>query len=168
MLSPTEHARLSAMRAKYEALIALRTAPAEEDAPRAELRALAQRFPGALRELDQRSLVELQARRSAMDAALDGAPPPDWFTPQDLYHRFLRAALRLRPALRAGRALPEAPDDELSAGALGETWLSAIDRPEGGRLNPLAYAFVAQQTGMSVPAVTLLVAPRFGADPVRE
>lgn len=151
---------------KYRALLALRTEPAlAVEVPKAELRAVAQRFPGALRELDRRPLSELHGRLAVLHAVLDGAAPcPSWVSVQLEYHGFMRAALRLRPVLRrcSGPLLEGLRQyrpqlGEPAAAALHAEWLARIAYPEGGRLNSVAYAFVGERYSLTPVQVEHLV-----------
>jgi hypothetical protein len=103
---------LDALAEKYRALLALRTRRDSGGAPatRAELRALAARFPGCLRELDTLGRDELGRRAAAVAATATGGPGEPWMDWIAAYH-----------ALMA---------DALSARARGED----VDAPEG-RLN---------------------------------
>ena len=85
---------LEALAAKYREMIALRRAPDPKD--EARLKALATRFPGALRELDTRTMASLEERVRELDGALAGAPPPAWANVQLRFHGWLRIALRMR------------------------------------------------------------------------
>ena len=121
-----EDGELSALFDKLREMIALRTlGPADPrpgspalslDPPTARLRALAARFPGALRELDQAPLERLSARLAEVTVALAGGPSPDWALPVSRYHGWLRAALRLRA---------EAARDTAAAGV----WAAASEGP---------------------------------------
>jgi hypothetical protein len=151
--------RCRALRDKYLTLHSLRLAYAQsgEVAPREQLRALAQRFPGALRELDRLPLERIEARIGELDAALAGTgPTPDWVPLQLAYHGWLRVALAVRAGgqgesaraalarLQAGyRPGPGEPDPR----GLVEAELEAMRRPPGGRLNHWVFARVAVDLG---------------------
>lgn len=154
--SPSPQA-LRALLDKYAEIERLRRAPVSSEAPRAELRALARRFPGSLRELDCRSLEDLERRCRALSAALaTGAPAPPWAAAQIAYHGALRAALRIRQAARplAGDAAAvqawlvqnyhpawDEPAPERLDGAIVEQLL----RPPGGRIHRWTLAWVARE-----------------------
>jgi hypothetical protein len=96
---------------KYAEILALRDAHARgEDPPdlRERLRALASRYPGALRELD-RLPREVIVQRLAALAENELAP---WMVAMDRYHRWLRVALRRSRAVPrvGGRAVPAVVD----------------------------------------------------------
>src|SRR3954470_18696341 len=103
---------LDALAGKYRALLALRTRRDQGGAPatRAELRALAARFPGCLRELDTLGGDELARRAAAATAAAAGGTCEPWMDWIAAYHALM--------------------SDALAARARGE----AVDAPEG-RLN---------------------------------
>jgi len=98
---------------KYQALAGLR---AQRDgsttqASRATLRALADRHPGCLRELDTLGPVEIDRRAQAARAAAAGGPREPWMAWIWAYHRLMRATLAVKRAI--GRGQPRA--DELQA-----------------------------------------------------
>jgi hypothetical protein len=163
---PDELEGVRALLDKYRELKRLR----DEDAagtggdPRPALVALAKRFPGALRELDELAMPELLARLHALSAALEGKQPvPAWVALQVGYHGTMRAALRIKSmfardrdapsVLRelAERYLPAA--DEPGLELLDVAALEAILRPRRGRLNPWVFAHVAARHGVSVEEV---------------
>jgi hypothetical protein len=128
---------LAEMLERYQLLVALaRGSPGRTPARRAEMRELAARFPGALREKDQLPLHELERRRdevralcaaaaqdpAAADRALAGAPA------------WLRYVLALHPLLLEILAVKRA-------------------RPHSGQATGLAYAAVAERFGVSVAEV---------------
>ncbi len=94
---------------KYRTLLAIREIGGAE---RGVLRALAAEFPGALRELDNLPLSELEGRAAALEA---GVHEP-WVQWMGAYHAYCRAALwlKLNPgdlagaAARAGRGIDAA------------------------------------------------------------
>lgn len=127
-----------ALARKYRALLAIRAAGG---AARDVLRALAEEFPGALRELDTLPLAELEGRAAALEAS--GSEP--WMRWLAAVHAWSRAALWLKAhpgdlagaSARAGRAVDSA-------------FAAAVARPPRRRL---------------VRAVLERVAADFGADP---
>ncbi|MCC6648322.1 MAG: hypothetical protein IT374_22470 [Polyangiaceae bacterium] len=97
-----------AMREKYAELAALRQHARDGTLPdpRPRLRALAARFPGALRELDQLTDDELRARVAALGRPDVASRPPPWLEPVARYHAALSRALATptrgqRPSTRA-------------------------------------------------------------------
>lgn len=165
---------IAALREKYAEIRRLR----EEDAaggggdPRPAMRALARRFPGALRELDELTTEELGDREAALArAAAEGALPP-WGRAQLALHGWLRLALAVRRRVGKARTLDEArarlargevhgaaparpalvPEDD-GAVEVDDALLAAIVRPPGGRLVALALARAAADVGQSVEEV---------------
>ncbi len=104
---------LEALARKYQHLVALR-GRRDGDGPaatRAELRALAAEFPGALRELDTLGTAELARRSAACAAALRGGAEEPWMAWIDRFHALMRQALEARaggavPPTENGRTLP--------------------------------------------------------------
>jgi hypothetical protein len=165
------------LRDKYREMKALRVehARGEPADPRPRLRALAQRFPGALRELDELPMELIEARLRALDEALAAGPPfssRPWIALQAGYHALMRAALRVKRLSRGRRgAALEAVLQELSgaahAGALDEPPLdraavALILDPPGGRLGPWVLSEVARREGVDPETVrrALFVRPR--------
>jgi hypothetical protein len=147
---PVTRAELEALLEKYRALSALRTERSEV-APTAALQALSARFPGALRELDQRPFEGIAARVIALEEALAGGAPPEWALVTSRFHGWLRVGLALRAA--GVRALsdarrwaehyaPRAPGDPTIA-SLDDGVLALLVAPPGGRLTRAAIALVA-------------------------
>lgn len=131
---------------------------------RSDMAALARRFPGALREIDERPLHEVRARIETLDMAFRcGSTLPTWAAIQATYHGAMRAFLRVRPAVRrssdeAARAFVEASywpqfaDEPSQQAMLGPVLDKLRDLP-GGRLNPVAFEFVAEQVCVEVQDV---------------
>jgi hypothetical protein len=157
-----------ALREKYREIKRLRVlaAAGPRPEPRRELAALARRFPGALRELDQLPMDAIELRLAVLDAVLErGEAAPQWVSLQIGYHGTMRAALRIKrwfarlTALDAQSALTElgaryapAPDEPPLASFDLEA-LRAILEPPGGRLNPWVFGQVAVAHGVEPEAV---------------
>lgn len=117
------------LRAKYAEMLALRRAhdAGEAGDPTPRLRALAARFPGALRELDELPMQELERRVAYLEAACVGAVGAEpWAPLLHRYHELLTIELagrtgatkRGRPSLAALAKLGEErgiSEDELRA-----------------------------------------------------
>jgi hypothetical protein len=114
-------------------------------ATRATLRALATRFPGALRELDTLGLPELQRRAAAAARAAGGGPGEPWMAWIAAYHDLMSFAFELKRSERPPARAPVVPVDD-------ET-LRALRKPPGGRLSPVVLRLVARHFG--VPAATV-------------
>jgi ornithine cyclodeaminase/alanine dehydrogenase len=83
---------LEALAAKYEELARLRMQRTAGGpvAPRAQLRDLASRFPGALRELETMAVVEIHARAAALRNAAERGDREPWMAWLAAYHLLLR------------------------------------------------------------------------------
>lgn len=152
---------------KYRALHALRVNKTEL-APKAELAALAARFPGALRELDGLPLAVIERRLASLRAVLAGSAQVErWMTLQIAYHGCMRAVLRLRRALLASAErnfadplaclerhayMPAA--DEPGASWFSQSVLQHVVSPPRGRLNPWVLAQVARDHAVTAQDVS--------------
>jgi len=159
---------LRALRDKYREIKRLRDEHAAGLAgdPRQEMAELARRFPGALRELDELPMPDIEQRLAAIEAALQpgGAPPP-WARLQIGYHGWMRAVLRIKRIAR-GRGGEHAaavlaslqteyrPDvGEPPLACIDLTVVVAVLEPSEGRLNPWVYARVAAELGVDPDSV---------------
>lgn len=156
---------LMALRDKYRELLRLRQEAMRcpEVDPRPALRKLSERFPGALREIDQLPLSSIQERLSVLDQVCDGGlEPPDWARYFVSYHGWMRASLRLKRICR-GLALPSAVElaeqqyepagDEPGWERIGKKGLACILKPPGGRLNPWIFERVAEEHDITAEEV---------------
>lgn len=141
--------RLAALARKYRALIALREAHARGDgvAARPVLRALAEEFPSALREIDRSPMSLLVERLARVEAATNDParvePWMEWFA---AYHSLMAATLATRralgraPTLDPARALALAARATERAGlTLDDAYVRAVAAPPGGRLATLVF-----------------------------
>lgn len=170
---------IAVLREKYREIQRLRMVDAAHVArghahdPKPEMAALARKFPGALRELDELSMAQIDARIAELDAALAEGRVPEWAALQVAYHGAYRFALRIkRLAARKGALDDTALEhaiDRLITGAAGShasepdeprlvdfdaASLRAILRPAGGRLHPWVLGHVAKTLGVPVEAVS--------------
>jgi len=143
---------VASLRAKYDTIAALRDAYDRTGGvvDRAAVAALAARWPGAVRELDTLSPAVLTARREA----LRGDAVPAWVVWLDAWHRTMAAALWVKARVR--RDDPYDPTRDAALGveaatragmALGEGFVAAVRRPEGGRLAGVVSAVVTGRYG---------------------
>jgi hypothetical protein len=160
---PATEPMLTALRDKYREIKRLRDehASGSSDDPKARMKALALRFPGALRELDELPMDLVELRLATLEAVVTGAlPAPQWVMLQIGYHALMRLALRIKRMAR------DDCDDRVGAILVqlaaerrdirGEPLLRGLDRaeieailkPEGGRLNPWVYRRVAALHGV--------------------
>ena len=151
---------------KYEALHRLRSEP-QTDAPTLAMRALADEFPGALRELDELELGEIERRLAHLRSLAQGevGAAEAWVTPLSLYHRRLRGALAAKRWLRGRRLVtPGERQDFLARRELGggeaAAWATQLDRlarPPTGRVTDLVLERVAAELGLSIEALCLVL-----------
>lgn len=137
--------------------------------PRRRLRALAERFPGALRELDELPLAVIEERIAALEAVeRSELPAPRWARALASYHAWMRAALALRRAAGVERAQWQAlewlrewyrPEPEGPSLARLEEAMDAVLRPPGGRLNRWVFGVLARELGETQAQVESLLFP---------
>jgi hypothetical protein len=152
----------AALLAKYEAMHAMRRAHAEgleDDEAPARMRALAERFPGALREIDRLPLPVIELRI----AQLRAGERPGWASTLVAYHGWMRVAFRIKRArprdadpriVREWLAAVHRPAaDEPSLDDLDEAALTAILRPPEGRLTRWVLGRIARDRGVALDAL---------------
>lgn len=124
---------------KHTTMLVLRARRAEApDAPppRDELRALAERFPGALRELERLPPETLRRRVAELDrAARSGTSPPRWAEAQRAYHRALREALAARAARHVLEGSAPTPRPDVPGRGAMVAWAIARTATEVGLTN---------------------------------
>lgn len=145
--SPCE--RLAGLARKYRALVSLREAHARGDgvASRPALRALAEEFPSALREIDRAPMSLLVERLARVEAAaVDAARVEPWMEWFAAYHSLMAATLATRRALGRTSAVEPARALALAARAteragltLDADYVRAVAAPPGGRLSTLVF-----------------------------
>jgi hypothetical protein len=146
---------LYALREKYAEMRAMRVA---DDGDPARMRALAERFPGALREIDELPMETIEARIDAIDRALAGdAEAPSWTRYLAEYHAWMRAALRVRRAAGKTRDREQARSairgqDDPSEAEL-ESALDDLLRPPAGRLSRWVLARIALREGKTAQEI---------------
>ncbi len=119
----------------------LRSAGADgnDAAARAELRAFAAEWPGALKELDTLATDEIERRARACVAG-DGEP---WMAWSLRYHELMRAALAIRRGERADVAARDGAPVE-------DAFARAVLKPRHGRINVAVFAQLERE--FAVPA----------------
>jgi hypothetical protein len=139
---------------------------------RARMADLATRFPGALREIDDLELAEIDRRIARLGEALDGTLSVEpWMEAIALFHRFARGALCVKRWLDGRRQVtPELVISFREASATlafsreagaWEPHLEALASPPGGRLTGLVYERVAAELQISCDEARYLAfAPR--------
>jgi hypothetical protein len=139
---------LRELREKYAEMLSMRRAHAgggeAEGQARRRMAALAARFPGSLREIDDLELAEIVARVDKLDAAIErpGDVEP-WMVAIAHFHRLARGALSVKRWLGGRRgvdeALKRAFEEEVGAIDFADdarAWgadLTALAAPPGGR-----------------------------------
>ena len=167
---------LDDLRAKYEEMLRLRVAHASPDEPdpRRAMAALASRFPGALREIDELTLDDIRARIGAIDrAALEPTSVATWMTAQASFHALMRGALSAKRWLAGKKTIDRATRDAfareartLAFGDDATAWiddLAAIAAPPCGRVTDLVVDRVAQRLGVPTREARVLVFGRSGS-----
>ena len=171
---PLDPAALARLAGKYRTLGALRRdrARGEPIPERAVFKALAGEFPGALNELDNLPLEEIDRRLAALTQAAAGAPAEPWMAWMIAYHALMRAALYLKirvagaPSLSADQAAALAVKASAHARVdVGEAFVLAVRRPPEGRLNRVVYAELEARLGAPADAIRRALFPRRGAAP---
>jgi hypothetical protein len=162
-LRPVNAQSVLALCEKYREIKRLRSEHAAglRGDPRRELIALARRFPGSLRELDQLPMEVIETRLEALETMLTGrAAVAEWVRLQIDYHAWMRTALRIKQMAaaasgdRVAAVLAQLPRryapavDEPPLSSLDPETVAAILKPLGGRLNPWVYARVAALHGV--------------------
>lgn len=171
----TDDADVRGLREKYETMLALRVvherARADpsfvEPDPRRVMAALAARFPGALREIDELPMETIRARIGELAAAESGDAVAPWMIAQTSFHRLARGALAAKRWLGKRRATSSAVDGAfaraIADGDLPEealAWagaLAALARPPRGRLMDLVFSRIASDLAMDDARVRELV-----------
>jgi hypothetical protein len=129
---------------------------------------LAARFPGALREIDDLELGEIQRRIARLDAFLDASGHEEaWMKPMALFHRLARGALAAKRWLGGRKqvdgALLSSFVREALASPLSEeihAWvgdLASVASPPRGRVMNLVFARLARELGVTEDAARRLV-----------
>ncbi|MFO0548194.1 MAG: hypothetical protein U0271_07385 [Polyangiaceae bacterium] len=151
---------LAELEEKYATLLALREAHTRGEPPPPDevLRALAARFPSALRELDRLEVATLRERAAELRAVLDGAREgalevASWMLAMSVYHRAWRVALGLR-------ANGERLSDVSARLPIDEDFARDVRSPPGGRVDRVVLAAVARWTGLSEDDVAASVGAR--------
>jgi hypothetical protein len=170
--APVDREELSALRDKYARMRAMRLAHAAGDERPHEVRAsmadLASRFPGALREIDELELAEIDRRIGRIGAALSGAIEVEpWMAAVALFHRFARGALCAKRWLSGRRVVTPEVAACFQAEAEGlefpveardwEAHLAVLAAPPDGRLTRLVYERIAVHLDVTAAQARVLV-----------
>jgi len=162
---------LAELAEKYRTLAEMRRRELAGHPPRedAHYRAIARKYPGALKELDQLELDEIDRREKELALAARTGEVVLWMRVVHAYHGFLRAALKVKLAYRrekkggtdalSGAALAVLASDEAGF-AITESEIEELLLPGRCRVVPAATVFVAARTGASLGEVRAVLAIR--------
>ncbi len=160
---------LAALREKYEEMLRLRLAADAGDIsdPRRAMAALAARFPGALREIDELPLEAIRARIQELARGERGGPVTLWMEATHLFHALTRGALCAKKWLGGRKAVDAATREafEREAGSLcfaGDAlpWrddLARLASPPRGRVTELVYERIGIALTITVAEARFLV-----------
>ncbi|MDI1451968.1 hypothetical protein [Polyangium sp. 6x1] len=160
---------LVALESKYAEIAELRRARdrGEPIPARAVFKALAERFPGALHELDTLPLDVVDARLAALRRALAGDVIEPWMAWMASYHALLRAGLHIRIRATKNRSPGVERASELAADAASHAgievdvaFVHAALRPPGGRLVGVIYARLEILFGEPAASIRATLFPR--------
>jgi hypothetical protein len=159
--TPTR-AELDELALKYDEMLRLRLADdrGEMADPRAAMAALAGRFPGALREIDELPLGVIRARRQALRAAgEDPSRIEPWMKAQALFHALTRGALCAKRWLAGHKTVDDDARQAFAREAASlcyaddaRAWagdLARVARPPRGRVTDLVFERIAGELGVS-------------------
>lgn len=153
-------AKYVTMRELRDELARARAANVPHTPPRARLRAISQRWPGVLAEIDRIAPDVLHDRIAALEKALSlGAEPPLWARAWILTHARLRGALAIKFRLRGGRPLGDPATLPPDAAPYLDR-IAEIASPPNGRIVDLVYADVARILGLNPAEMRALLMPR--------
>jgi hypothetical protein len=161
---------IAELQLKYEEMLRMRLFDESHpgDDPRREMAALAARFPGALRELDEAPLERIRTRLEALSQCVgSGDPPEPWMCATALFHRFTRGALAAKRWLGGRKTVDreviarfvsslEGSGDADDARAWAED-LARVAAPPRGKLSELVFERVAAALSLPLPEARALV-----------
>jgi hypothetical protein len=136
--------------------------------PKDSMAELAARFPGALREIDELPLLEIDAKLSALSSATsDPTHIEPWMEATARFHELTRGALVVKRWLAgkkdvnaAERAEFERIARDLPHGSDALAWcddLDAIANPPRGKVTDLVFARIARELSVTVDDARRLV-----------
>lgn len=130
-----------------------------------EFRALAEEFPGALRELDTMPMSVIEERANSLaKVCFDGADVEPWMQASIAYHQWMRVALWLKPrTTREHTALAQECSVRFGL-SVDSDFVSKIAAPMNGRLRPTVLEKVCQETALSLDHVRVILLPSLRTD----
>lgn len=121
--------------------------------PKPRMRALAKRFPGALREIDELPLEIIQSRIDAL-IRHEGEPEP-WMIAMQRFHVAMRDVLAIKRILGRREITPAL---RAAAERVSSAWdLDRIARPPAGKLTELVFEHIAKTMGIDATEARALV-----------
>jgi hypothetical protein len=157
-------AALEELRAKYAQMLAMRVDHAsgdeDEDVAIARMAEIASRFPGALRELDDLELAEIQHRIEVLDDVVEARREPEaWMEAIALFHAMARGALCAKRWLGGRKRVDAGVLEAFERGAASllfpedaRGWMDDLARiasPPRGRVMDVVFARLARELGTS-------------------
>ena len=155
-------AELSELKSKYEQMRSLRL---EDQAhpggdPRLEMAALAERFPGSLREIDELTLGEIGARIEALSRCVfEGEAVAPWMPASARFHQLMRGALAAKKWIGARRSIDSGLSRSFCESIAGVSFaedallwaedLARVARPPSGKLTVLVFERLAAELGIA-------------------
>jgi hypothetical protein len=129
---------------------------------------LAARYPGALREIDDLPLAEIERRVAALDEAIGGERQVEsWMVAAARFHALARGALCAKRWLEGRREVDEGVErayalavPSLAFPAEARQWSGALKElaaPPRGRMTSVVFARIASELDLSEAAVRELV-----------
>jgi hypothetical protein len=159
VVSPDE---LVELKRKYEEILRLRFEDLAKPGgdPRRDMAALAERFPGSLREMDELPLEAIGARLEELSRCISGEEiAASWMTASARFHRLMRGALAAKKWLGRRRVVDPALTQAFRAGPhdfvyaedalLWADALVGVARPPTGKLTALVFERLAAELGVS-------------------
>lgn len=158
----TSRLELAELKEKYVEMRRLRLehAAGTEQDPRRHMAALASRFPGSLREIDELPLEEIERRVTALaEAEHDEARVEPWMHATSRFHALTRGALCTKRWLAGRKTVDEevsrafhAAAGTLCYGVEARAWqddLARLAAPPRGRVTDLVYEKISAEMGIS-------------------
>lgn len=150
----------AALLEKYVEMLALRTLDAEDALadPKPRMRALATRFPGALREIDELPLETIQSRiRSLEKTTQERGEPAEWMLAMARFHDAMREVLAIKRIIGRRKLTPAL---RKKAERIAKGWaIERISKPPNGRLVDLVFERVAAEMKITTKRARALVFP---------